>query len=178
MTSHLSAGLLAGIATVLFSSMAATAAESAPASAGKLGECPAATPFPTGIEVVKAVRVYTAASGDSAFETVTFTGEGKAYFKPGEVFTHIDLGAAKKVQFVSGPAGAVLKPHATPYKELFLTIQGSSTIVLPSGQEYAVNPGTLVIFDDVGSKTGHGGRTGPCGYVAINIIPADPVAKP
>ncbi len=41
--------------------------------------------------------------------------------------------------------------------------------VVPDGQEQAVTPGTVVIFEDGGSKTGHAGRTGPCGYVAIII---------
>ena len=140
-----------------------------------LAKCPASVPFPKGVSVIKAVRVYTAADGESDFQTVTFTGEGKAYFKPGEIFTHTDLGASAKVQFVSGPPNVILKPHKAP-REMFLTIQGSSEIVLPSGKTYPVRPGTLVIFDDATSKSGHGGRTGPCGYVAINILPA-PDAK-
>ena len=152
------------------------AAADAPPSDAALARCPASVPFPNGVAVIKAVRVYTAANGESDFETLTFTGEGKAYFKPGEIFTHNDLGASAKVQFVSGPPNVILKPHTAP-REYFLTIQGSSVIVLPSGKEYDVKPGTLVLFDDETSKTGHGGRTGPCGYVAINFWPA-PAAKP
>ena len=166
------------IAALLCASPAASqvaAAQAVPAPS-PLAQCPASVPFPNGVQVVKAVRVYTAANGESAFETVTYTGEGKAYFKPGEIFTHNDLGPAAKVQLISGPGNVLLKPHTGP-RELFLIIQGSSTIVLPSGQESAVTPGTLVFFDDATSKTGHGGRTGPCGYVAINIVP-EPPAKP
>ena len=151
------------------------AAETPASTDTALSHCPASVPFPNGISIIKAVRVFTAANGESDFETITYTGEGKAYFKPGEIFTHNDLGASAKVQFVSGPPNVILKPHKAP-REYFLTIQGSSVIVLPSGKEYVVNPGTLVLFDDETSKTGHGGRTGPCGYVAINFWPAP--AKP
>jgi hypothetical protein len=63
-------------------------------------------------------------------------------------------------------------------KEIFLTIQGSSTLVLPNGQEQPVSPGTLVIFQDGGSKSGHGGRTGPCGYVALSIAFPDSANDP
>ena len=157
---------------------AATMPPPAGASDSALSHCPAAVPFPNGIEFVKAIRVYKAANGESAFETVEFKGESKAYFKPGEVFSHTLFANAAKVQIISGPANVVLPLHAPPGKEIFLTIQGSSTVVLPNGQEQAVLPGTVVIFDDGGSKTGHAGRTGPCGYVAINIVFPDSANNP
>jgi hypothetical protein len=156
---------------------AGTAVPVSPAS-GTLASCPAAVPFPNGVEVVKAIRVYRAAAGESAFETVEFKGESKAYFKPGELFSHTLLANAAQVQIISGPANVVLPYHAPKGKEIFLTIQGSSTLVLPNGQEQAVLPGTLVIFQDGGSKTGHAGRTGPCGYVAINIVYPDSANDP
>jgi quercetin dioxygenase-like cupin family protein len=140
--------------------------------------CPAAVPFPDGVEAVKAIRVFKAANGESAFESVEFKGESKAYFKPGELFSHTLFANAAKVQIVSGPPNVTLPLHAPPGKEIFLTIQGSSTVVLPNGQEQTVLPGTVVIFDDGGSKTGHAGRTGPCGYVAINIAFPDSANNP
>jgi len=127
---------------------------------------------------MKAIRVYKAANGESAFETVEFKGESKAYFKAGELFAHNLLANAARVQIISGPANVVLPYHAPPGKEIFLTIQGSSTIVLPNGMEQAVVPGTLVIFQDGGSKTGHAGRTGPCGYVAVNVVFPDSANDP
>ena len=143
-----------------------------------LAGCPAAVPFPNGVEVLKAIRVYRAANGESAFETVQFKGESKAYFKAGELFSHNLLANAAKVQIISGPPNVVLPYHAPAGKEIFLTIQGSSTVVLPNGQEQAVLPGTLVIFDDGGSKTGHGGRTGSCGYVAVSVAFPDSANNP
>ncbi len=167
---------------VLTSTCVATRAAEAPppdkAEGATLASCPPAVPFPDGVETVKAIRVYKAANGESAFETVEFKGESKAYFKPGELFSHAVLANAAKVQLISGPANVVLPYHAPLGKEIFLTIQGSSTIVLPNGQERAVLPGTVVIFDDGGSKTGHAGRTGPCGYVAVNIVFPDSANNP
>ena len=147
-------------------------------SGSVLASCPAAVPFPDGVEAVKAIRVFKAANGESAFESVEFKGESKAYFKPGELFSHTLFANAAKVQIVSGPPNVTLPFHAPPGKEIFLTIQGSSTVVLPNGQEQTVLPGTVVIFDDGGSKTGHAGRTGPCGYVAINIAFPDSANNP
>ncbi len=133
--------------------------------------CPPAVPFPNGIEVFKAVRVYTAANGESAFEDVTYKGSSKAYFKPGELFSHVNFGAASKVQLISGPANVKLAPHPSPYTEIFMTLQGQSSVILPSGAKLDLTPGVMVIMDDMSSKTGHGGSTGPCGYVALNIVP-------
>ncbi len=136
--------------------------------------CAPALLFNDGIEVTKAVRVYTASDGQSAFEDVTYKGGSKAYFKPGELFAHVNFGAATKVQLVQGPPNVVLAAHPSPYKEMFMTLQGSSTVVLPSGARFEMRPGVLMIFDDMTSKTGHGGLTGPCGYVALNIVPPPP----
>jgi hypothetical protein len=133
--------------------------------------CTPAVPFPKGVEIVKAVRVFTAANGESAFETLTFKGASKAYFRPGELFAHVNFGPASKVQLVAGPPNVTLAPHPSPYKEMFMTLQGLSTVVLPSGDRLEMGPGVMVIFDDMTSKTGHGGLTGPCGYVALNIVP-------
>jgi hypothetical protein len=152
--------------------LAAAAATFSVASSVLASEaCPPAVPFPNGVEVFKAVRVYTAANGESAFEDVTYKGSSKAYFKPGELFAHVNFGAASKVQLVAGPPNVTLAPHPSPYKEVFMTLQGESAVILPSGAKLALTPGVMVIMDDMGSKTGHGGSTGPCGYVALNIVP-------
>jgi hypothetical protein len=139
-----------------------------------LATCAKMLPFPNGIAVVTAIRVYTAPDGESAFEDLPIKSESKAFFKPGELFTHVDLGGAKKVQLVSGPPNVTIAFKPTPYKEMFLALQGESTIVLPNGQERKLSPGSLLIMDDQHSKTGHGGRTGPCGYLDLNIVPPDP----
>ncbi len=39
-------------------------------------------------------------------------------------------------------------------------------------QSVAMTPGSVLLFDDVGAKVGHGGHIGPCGYVSLSIAPA------
>lgn len=136
-------------------------------------DCPAAPPFAGGLHVIEATRVYTNAAGVSDFAPVTLKADGKAYFKPGELFYSLSFGAATKVQIVAGPANVVLPQHPSPGYEMFLTIQGQSVVTLPDGREKVLVPGSLVIMDDMASKTGHGGRSGPCGYVAVQIVPAN-----
>ena len=101
--------LFCAVLATFFVTMEAGAAPPGVADSGAtLARCPASLPFPNGVEVLKAIRVYKAANGESAFETVEFKGESKAYFKPGELFTHNLLANAAKIQIVSGPANAVL----------------------------------------------------------------------
>jgi len=64
--------------------------------------CPAAVPFPDGVEAVKAIRVFKAANGESAFESVEFKGESKAYFKPGELFSHTLFANARRCKSSRG----------------------------------------------------------------------------
>lgn len=137
--------------------------------------CRPADPFPGGLRVIDAVRVVKAADGESAFLPLKLTAGQHAYFRPGEMFGAIDFKDAKRVQIVSGPPNVKLPYHASLAYEMFLTVQGESTVVLPNGQKRVARPGTLVIMEDMGSKTGHAGLTGPCGYVAIQIVPQAPI---
>ena len=146
-------------------------ANTAPPVAASGVACQPAVPFADGLRVVKGVRVVLGKNGESDFVPLKLDAATKAYFKPGELFASINFGAASKVQIVAGPANATLPYHASLGYEMFLTVQGSSTVVLPDGREQEVTPGTLVVMEDMGSKTGHAGRTGPCGYVAFQLVP-------
>ena len=133
--------------------------------------CKPAVPFADGLRLIKGVRVVVGKNGESDFAPLKLDATTKAYFKPGELFASINFGAASKVQIVSGPANVKLPYHASLAYEMFLTVQGSSTVVLPDGREQELTPGMLVVMEDMGSKTGHAGRTGPCGYVAFQLVP-------
>lgn len=140
--------------------------------------CPAAVPFGHGLQVIDVVRVVTGANGESEFVDAKLTAKSRAYFKPGELFSAIDIGAAKRVQLISGPPNSKLPMHASLGYEMFLTIQGGSTVTLPNGQRRVLKPGSLVIMEDMGSKTGHAGETGPCGYVSVQVVPSAPLKFP
>ncbi|WP_425229955.1 hypothetical protein [Sphingomonas sp.] len=123
------------------------------------------------------MHVVKAANGESDFADGALAPEEHAYFHPGEMFGSINFGPATKVQLVSGPANVTLPFHASLGYEMFLTIQGGSTVILPDGRERAVGPGTLVVMEDMGSRHGHAGRTGPCGYVSLQIVATTPLAQ-
>lgn len=159
----------AGIGAMLILGASSPHASAAPP------RCKPVDPFPGGLRVIEAVRVVKGADGESAFVPLKLTAGQHAYFRPGEMFGAIDFKGAKRVQIVSGPANVKLPYHASLAYEMFLTIQGESTVVLPNGDKRMAGPGTLVIMEDMGSKTGHAGLTGPCGYVAIQIVPQVPL---
>lgn len=160
---------------VLASMILAAALAHAPAPASHRpaagSVCPGPPPFADGFRVLDAVRVVKGASGESEFVPLSLTAVTRAYFKPGELFASLNFGPAEKVQIVSGPPNVTLPFHASLGYEVFLTIQGSSTVVLPNGQQRMLRPGSLVIMEDMGSTHGHSGVTGPCGYVSVQMVP-------
>ena len=137
--------------------------------------CPPAAAFPIDIRVTQVVRVRTGANGESMFEAATLEASGHDYFHPGQTFFSIDFGAASKVQLVQSPPNVTFPWHPSPGYEAFLTIAGSSFVLLRDGSERELTPGTLVIMEDMESTTGHGGRTGPCGSVTIQIVATTPI---
>ena len=70
-----------------------------------------------------------------------------------------------------GAADVELPPHAAPYKEMFILLGGSFTFRTAKFSA-AMKPGSVLLFDDVGAKIGHGGTIGPCGYISLSIKPA------
>ena len=91
------------------------------------------------------------------------------FFKTGKVLTQTLLRPSLKVVLVQRPADEFIPIRAGIGRVMFLTLEGSSSFVLPDGEKATSFPGGLVVFDDKASKTGHGGRTGNCGYVALSI---------
>lgn len=90
-------------------------------------------------------------------------------------FRHIDLGAGTIVRLISAPANAVLPVHTSVGHELFLTLEGGSTIVLSNGREVNLTPGVLGDFDDAGAR--RSGRIGPNGAIYLQIVPPQAPAK-
>ena len=139
--------------------------------------CPAMAGFPTGFRVLKVVHVVKREDGRSDFVDEPIGAEEHAYFKPGEIFRSIGFGAAQKVQLVSGRGNVTWPCHGSLGYGRFLTIEGSSSVVLPEGREREAVPGTLVVMGDMGPKLGHAGRTGPCGYTSLQIVPVAPLPR-
>ena len=122
--------------------------------------------------VIRKLRVYTdRATGDSAIEETVMTPKSTPLMKTGKTLVQYDFGPGSKTQIVYGPPSLELPMHPAPYRESFLILQGSATIRLADGTTRTVVPGDMTIYEDTDAKVGHGGMTGPCGYVALNIVP-------
>ena len=135
--------------------------------------CDTADLFAGGISRLPAIRVFTGADGVSHIEHRTIEGFNVPFFGSGKTLFETVLGPSAKVVLVNGPASQTIPVRAGIGRVMFLTLRGSSTVVLPTGEEMTATPGTLIVFDDADSRTGHGGRTGACGYTALSIgIPA------
>jgi quercetin dioxygenase-like cupin family protein len=78
------------------------------------------------------------------------------------------FGDPSNVVIVGGPPDFRIPSHASPYREIFLILAGSSVIELSDGSEQPLKAGSLVLMEDT-SGAGHGGRFGPCGYVAVDL---------
>jgi hypothetical protein len=157
-----SVGQAAAGAFVAALSLIASQARAAPEA------CTSAPPFPHGTAVLPAIKVYTGADGVSHIERTELKGIAVPFFSGG-VLTETVLGPSLKVVLVHGPPNGTIPVRTGIGRVMFLTLEGSSTVILPSGEEATVSPGELIIFDDASSKSGHGGRTGPCGYTALSI---------
>lgn len=125
--------------------------------------------------VLKMYRAYTGADGRSKIESIELKGEVGVYYGGSVSLTQFGLGDPSNVVIVYGHPNMKIAPHPSPYREIFLIVSGSSVIVLPDRTEYELKPGSMVLSEDQGS-TGRGGRSGPCGYVAIDFQfkPAQP----
>ena len=124
--------------------------------------------FTPGVEVIKAMRSYTGADGQTHVEQIDVKGKTGSYFHNKTVLTQFDLGAPERAVIVYGHPNMEIPQHPAPYPEKFLIIAGSSTMTLPSGEVYHLEPGTLFIAEDT-TGTGRSGAAGPCGYVAVDF---------
>ncbi len=120
-------------------------------------------------KIVKIHRAYTGPDGESRIETIDLKGEGGVYYGGKVSLTQFALGDPSNVVIVYGHPNMEIPPHPSPYREIFLIVSGSSTVMLKDGTKYHMTPGTLLLSEDQSSKTGRGGTSGPCGYVAVDF---------
>jgi hypothetical protein len=116
--------------------------------------------------VIDVVRVYTGTDGLSHSEIRHELGQTSIYL--GAVLRQFQFGDPSNVVIVGGPPDFRIGRHASPYREIFLLLAGSSVIELSDGTEQPLKAGSLVLMEDT-TGAGHGGRFGPCGYVAVDL---------
>lgn len=117
-------------------------------------------------QVLHMVHVYTGEDGVSHAKIIEQTPQTSTYL--GAVLRQFQFGDPSNVVIVGGPPNFNIPKHPAPYREIFLLLAGSSIIELSDGTEQELRAGSLVLFEDV-TGPGHGGRFGPCGYVAVDL---------
>jgi hypothetical protein len=142
-------------------------AVAADAAAGDLG-CGKPQPVALGRkgQALKLLRIFTGADGKSHAEESQIAGTDTTYL--GLVLTQFGLGDPSNVVIVRGPAGLEIVAHKAPYREIFILLSGSSVVLPSGGGRHELSAGSIVLFEDVTGE-GHGGRIGPCGYVALDL---------
>ena len=132
-------------------------------------------------KAIRLFHLFSGPDGKSHLDTVTIEGADSAFFSGSgnnAVFTQFKLGTPSNVVIVRGPPNVRLPLHPAPYREMFLTLSGSTMMVLPDGSKQDLEPGDLLLTEDVAGTTGHSGLTGPCGYVAVDFQFKAPIGDP
>lgn len=146
----------------------ATAAQAAPSP-----RCSVSTnPFAGRRDSIEGYRVVTGPDGDSQVEPLRIATRDIPLLKTGKLLGMLELPTSPKrgVEIVMGPPNVDLPMHPAPGKEMFVLLGGSITFKTAKFST-KMGPGTVLLFEDTDAKIGHGGRTGPCGYVSLSIAP-------
>ena len=143
------------------------AAQAAPAPA-----CQSVSPFNLSMDHLEGLRLYKGPDGDTEVEPFRIDARHVPMLKTGKSLSIIDLPSAGKRgdEIVFGQPNVDIGMHPAPGKEMFIMLSGSVTVTTRNFHK-ELFPGSVLLFDDVGAKTGHGGRTGPCGYISLSIAP-------
>ena len=149
-----------------------TAGPATAARKARAPSCPPTTVFTTALGHLDGYRVFTGPDGDSAVEPLRIDARIVPLLKTGKKLGIIDLPKAgtRAPQIVVGAADVDLPLHPAPYKEMFIMLGGSVTFKTAKFTA-ELKPGSVLLFEDVDAKVGHGGRTGPCGYISLSIAP-------
>ena len=159
-------------ASLLVAAFAAAVSSAAGGKAPRKPVCPPTTIFTTTLDHLDGYRVFTGPDGDSAVEPLRIDARIVPMLKTGKKLGIIDLpkGGTRAPEIVVGAADVDLVFHPAPYKEMFVLLGGSFTFKTAKFSA-AMKPGSVLLFEDVGAKIGHGGHIGPCGYVSLSIAP-------
>jgi mannose-6-phosphate isomerase-like protein (cupin superfamily) len=134
--------------------------------------CPPTTAFTTELDHLDGYRVFTGPDGFSKVEPLHIDSRKVGLLKTGKTINILSLSptVTHPVGIVVGPANADLPVHPAPFKEMFVLLGGSVTVTAGAFKA-DLKPGAVLLFEDTDSKDGHGGRTGPCGYISLDVAP-------
>lgn len=162
-----------GSIIVIAAALALSACATAPAAKTAAGgACPPTTVFTSQLKYLDGYRFFTGPDGDSAVEPLRIEAKQVPLLKTGAILGLFQLppDPTRGVQIVVGPPNLELPLHPPPYKEMFIMLSGSVTV---KTQKFSaeMKPGSVMLFEDLDAKVGHGGMIGPCGYVSVSIKP-------
>jgi mannose-6-phosphate isomerase-like protein (cupin superfamily) len=120
-------------------------------------------------KIIKMYRAYTGDDGESKIETIDLAGQSGVYYGGKVSLTQFAIGDPTSAVIVYGHPNMAIPAHPSPYREIFLILSGSSTVELKNGERVHMLPGSLMLSEDQTSHSGRAGRSGPCGYVAIDF---------
>ena len=151
---------------------AALALHAAAAHAAAPPDCATPTVFTTALDHLDGYRFFLGPDGDTAVAPLRIDADRVPMLKTGKQLNilHLPTSPKRGVEIVVGPPDVTIGMHPAPYKEMFIML-GGSTDVSTRNFHATMHPGSVLLFDDVGAKTGHGGHTGPCGYISVSIEP-------
>jgi hypothetical protein len=129
---------------------------------------PFAERFGPGRTSISAWLIFPGSDGESHLKSIEMSVAEKDFFGVQNGLKKYFESHPDHVQIFSAPGGIDLPWHTTPRKEMFITLRGSSTLILGDGTRKDFGSGEIVIFEDNVGR-GHAGKTGPEGYTAINI---------
>ena len=143
-----------------------------PAHAAPAPACQPVSPFGPGLDHLDGYRLYTGPGGDTEVAPLRIDARRVPMLKTGKSLSILDLPAAHKRgdEIVIGAPDVEISMHPAPYKEMFIMLSGSVNVTTRNFHA-DLRPGSVLLFEDVGAKTGHGGHTGPCGYISLSIAP-------
>lgn len=140
--------------------------------AARAPACPPTTAFTTALNHLDGYRVFTGPDGDSQVEPYRIDARFVPLLNTGKRLGILDLpkSGTRAPQIVVGAADVDLPMHPAPYREMFVLLGGSVTFRTAKFSA-EMKPGSVLLFEDVDARIGHGGRTGPCGYISLSIAP-------
>ena len=141
------------------------------ASPGYGAECPVLNLAQIAQGPMPVVQIVTGPDGESHFVDDVRRPESLKLFGGAFTLHKYLLAGDAKVTLVNGSPNFQLPFHPTPSPEMFLMLSGTVSMRLADGTHRDAGPGTLIDMEDMHSKKGHAGSTGPCGYVSMSISP-------
>ena len=110
------------------------------------------------MRLVRYVRVFSDAAGETHFDEVQVSMAPVNFAPPAPPLDYASLGSATAISLIGGDAtwrGDAF--HPAPARQLMLILQGSATVTVSDGETRRLGAGEIALLDDTAGK-GHSTR--------------------